>query len=250
LIRAFDSENTEPKPLEANVQKQPEDSHLVTLRPSYKRLFDEVRKEAEGRKWDGDWFVICGTPMWVLDWKIIWCDSVKHRGSTVKFVCHSPEAPDSCPSVSAQMQMNTRHLGVDDGVKYLKDRLNNLNYELADWMRRAQTQAIPFEGRKGHFEFYESFIMQPYVAILFVPRNVVSAQTWPKEAPKGTWCVVGLYLLYAESLEERCGFYLDQPSPMLDVYYNSVLNFFALGEKHHYIAHMKFLPKKSKKTDG
>jgi hypothetical protein len=250
LIRRFDSEVVKSKRAENSAQTEHEPLQPVLLKPSYQNLFDEVCKEAKGRVWDGDWFILCGTPIAFLEWKKIWIDSVKQQGSTVKFVCYSPDAPKSCPSVTALWRMNTKHLGVADGVKFLQERLNNLNYELATWSRDARADTVPFEKKRGHFEFYESFITQPYIAILFVPRNVAPVKKRSKRAQKGTWCVVGLYPLYPENPEERCGFYLNQPSPMLDIYYNSVLNFFELGLKDRYIKPMKFLARKGKKADG
>lgn len=146
--------------------------------------------------------------------------------------------------------MNTKHLGVADGIKFLQERLNNLKCELATWLRDARANTILFEGKKGRFEFYESFVMQPYIAILFVPRNAARSQKRLKQAPKGAWCVVGLYPLYPENPENRCGFYVNQSGPVLDIYYNSVLNFFEFGPKDGYIKPMKFLPMKGKKADG
>lgn len=193
------------------------------ISPLWKQLFDESLTAIEKRKLGGDWYIVCGTPIWMLPWGRHFFAAVK-QGGTVRLAHHAASAPEQCPSVAAQWKMNIEHLGVPDPIGHLQKRMKDCAAQLASWDQDARKQKA-----KGKFEFYESFIGHPYVAILIVPKPSKKVDLEDHPAPEGTQCLLGMQTFYPRSLEKRVGLHFYEPSPSLDNYYNSIRRLFLQG---------------------
>jgi hypothetical protein len=210
------------------------------LRPRWLELLDSVREETHARsskEADGaNWYVVCIYPSWLLDWKSIFRDAITRHKAKIRFAYHSPTAAENCPAVSAQWRMHARRAKKEheSGVDFVRDRIRDLKREMRSWAAEVKPNGRAGSAARGGFEFYESRITHPYLAIMSVPQTATRGST-KGSAPEGTWCVAQLYLLYPTGLDERCGLYLKRPSPMLDLYYNSILTFFEQGPKDGYL---------------
>jgi len=206
-----------------------DESSSCVCSPKWLNLFNHSLKEIEGRGIGGRWYVITGTPMTMLHWKEIFFDAVLH-GATINFAYQSAISPDSCFSMQAQWRMNIEHLQDPDPIGLLKQRLRDGISQLRALARKAIDKKS-----KGAFQFFESFITHPYVAILIVPESPKDKPPTQEGAPPGTICLLGHYTFYPRSLEDRLGICLSQPSPLLDIYYNSITRLFEQGPKDNYL---------------
>ncbi len=218
-----------------------ESSSSCVCSPDWLNLFDESLKEIEGQEIGGKWYVVCGTPLLMLAWRKIFCEAVILHGAKLNFAYHAATGPDSCISMQAQWRMNTEHLKDPNPIEMLKQRLRDSTAELRAWAEKAKAKKA-----KGSMEFFESFITHPFTSVLIVPES--SKGKFPKTngAPKGTICLLGFYTFYPRSLEDRLGICLRQPSPLLDIYYNSITRFFEQGPKDGYLKLVDLSQYKSK----
>lgn len=205
------------------------------LSARWRDLGNAVRKEIEGRVRGGSWYIVCVTPSWLLDWKGIFFDAVVRHNAKMKFAYHSPSTVGSCLSVKAQWRMNIGYVDTNAPVEYVRLRLKSLKLELGSWAAEMRNKSLEHGRHKGSFEFYESQIAHPFMAILSVPPSKTKSSKPALKAPVGTWCMLLLYPFYPATLDERCGLYLHRPSPMLDIYYHSILTFFEQGPKDGYL---------------
>lgn len=195
------------------------------ISPMWRKLFDESLAEIGDRGIGGEWYVVCGTPTWMLKWRHYFSDAVT-RGGIVRLAHHGESAPDVCPSITAQWKMNIEYLHQADPIGYLKYRLRDCVPQLA-----ALDETARKEKAKGRFEFYESYIVHPFVAILIVPEPLKKAGLEDHPAPKGTQCLLGMQPFYPRDVEERFGLHFYQASPSLNQCYNSIRNFFLKGPR-------------------
>jgi hypothetical protein len=212
------------------------------ISPKWLDLFQEKLTEVDGRAIGGNWYIICGTPYWVLQWRQVYFNAVVDQGATIKFAHHASTGPDVCPSIGAQWKMNIDHLHDPDPIGLLKQRMRDGIAQLASMAEKAKKQ-----NAKGVFEFFESYVAHPFVSILIVPKPSKRQPTQPDKAPIGTICLLGLNAFYYGSLEDRVGIYLDRSGPLLDIYYNTITKFFDKGSKPKdgYLKPVDYLPKQS-----
>jgi hypothetical protein len=211
-------------------------------------LNEEVRKEIQGGPLGGDWYVVSVVPNWVGDWKPVLCEAVTNHKAGVKLVYQAPDAANNCPAIRVQLRINSS--GVDaknhDGViNNIQTRIQSLKTEMGYWVTETRN-ASPRKGAvKGSFEFFESYLNHPFMAIMAVPP--VSKKTAPpgSAAPPGTWCVVGVYPLYRRSDGKCCSAYLNGESPVLNFYYHTILDLFERGPKDGYLKATNLLKKKT-----
>jgi hypothetical protein len=222
-----------------------EGSPHCVLTPKWLDLFQEKLTDIEGREIGGNWYVICGTPLWMLQWRRLFCNAVIHQGAKFKFAHHAPTSPDSCLSVTAQWKMNIEHLQDPDPIGLLKQRMRDGIAELSVWAANAKKQDA-----KGTFEFFESYITHPYVAVLIVPESSRKDIKRKGGAPSGTICLLSFYTFYSGSLEDRLGICFDRPSPALDIYYNSITSFFEKGPKDGYLKPVDHLARRTQRGEG
>jgi hypothetical protein len=217
--------------------------HCV-LSPKWLDLFHEKLTEIDGRAMGGTWYIICGTPYWMLQWRQVYSKAVVEQGATIKFAHHAPTGPDSCPSIAAQWKMNIDHLHDPDPIGLLKQRMRDGIAQLSSLAEKAKKQDA-----KGAFEFFQSYVAHPFVSILIVPKPSNRQPARPDEAPLGTICLLALNGFYFGSIEDRVGIYLDRSGPLLDIYYNTITNFFEKGSKpkEGYLKPVDYLPKQSQR---
>ena len=224
------------------------------LSARWRELFHQVRNGMEGGAKGDDWYVVSLVPAWVLEWKEVLCDAVTNHDAKVKVVYHSPTAAKNSLAIEAQWRVNSSRVDPNEMniVNYISKRLNRLKGELSGWVE--ETKKSPAKRRsKGSFEYFESYVTHPFMGILAVPSGSKRSSTLTSVAPPGTWCVISLYPFYQANVDNRCGLYLNGPSPMLDIYYNSILDFFERGPKDGYLKAVdlpKSLSGKGQKSDG
>jgi hypothetical protein len=233
---------------ETALQENDDTSAPFILSARWRDLGNAVRKEIEGRVRGGSWYVVCVTPSWLLDWKGIFFDAVVRHDAKMKFAYHSPSASASCLSVRAQWRMNIGYVDTAKPVDYVRQRLKSLKQEMSSWAAEMRKKSLEHGSPKGSFEFYESHIAHPFMAILSVPPGSGRAAKPPLKAPDGTWCFTLLYAFYPASLDDRCGVYLKAPSPVLDVYYRSIVTLFEHGPKDGYLKPVDLLRSPSGKV--
>jgi hypothetical protein len=197
--------------------------------PKWQELFDESLNEMEGREAGGRWFVICITPSWMLQWRKHFCNAVQN-GATVKFVYNAPNSADSSIPMEALWRMNTGNLKNSKPIDLIKARLTDSTSQLRAWAEKERANES-----KGSFEFFKSIITHPFTAILVVPEVSNDNLSKSNAAPPGTVCLLGHYTFYPKSVEDRLGMCLRQPSPLLDIYYNSITKFFEQGVGDGYL---------------
>ena len=223
-----------------------ESSSSCIFSPKWLKLFEDSLKEIEGREIGGRWYVICATPKWMLQWRELFCKAVMDYGAKLAFAFHATTGPDSCISMRAQWRMNIEHLKDPDPIGLLKERLRDNTSELGAWAEEAKKR-----GSKGSFEFFESYIAHFFTCILIVPESPNDKLSQDgiverKKAPDGTFCVVGHYNFYPGNLDDRLGICMHRPSPLLDIYYNSITQLFAQGPKDGYLKPVDLLASRSR----
>lgn len=193
----------------------------------------EMKEMANGK----DWYVVSLVPAWLLEWKESLCDAVTHHGAKVRIIYHSPSAAKNSAAVRAQWRLNSSRVDPKDMdvVDFISKRLTKLKKELSGWV--AETEEMPAKktSSKGSFEFFESCITHPFMGIMAVPSGTKRSSTLTSVAPLGTRCVISLYPFHQANVDNRCGLYLNGPSPVLDIYYNSILDFFERGPEARYL---------------
>jgi hypothetical protein len=205
------------------------------ISPTWRTLFQELLAEIKELEVGGEWYVVCGTPMWVLPWEPHFSDAVR-RGAIVRLAHHAASSPDRCPSVAAQWKMNIEHQHEADPIGLLKGRLRDCVSQIAAW-----DEAVRKPGAKGKFEFYESYIGHPFVGILIVPQPIKNAGLEDHPAPKGTQCLLAMQTFYPKNLEQRVGLHFYRSSPALSFYYNSIRKFFLQGPSDGYLKRVDHL---------
>ena len=214
-----------------------EGSQPFFLSTRWRELNVNVRKQVAGRANGGDWFVVSVVPGWVLEWKGILCDAVMQHNAKVKFAYQSPAAARKCSAVKAQLLMNSGRAGSTskEVFDYLHERIESLKVEIGGWPAEPRKQSVSKRPSKGSFEFFESNVNHPFMGMLWVPPGSKRPSVGTAGAPPGTWCLLGLYPFYQRVVDSRCCLFLNDASPMLDVYYNTILDFFEHGLKDGYL---------------
>jgi hypothetical protein len=214
------------------------------ISPKWVDLFQEKLTEIDGRAIGGNWYVICGTPYWVLQWRQVYFNAVVNQGATIKFAHYAPKGSDFCPSIAAQWKMNIDYMHDPDPMGLLKQRMRDGIAQLSSLTEKAQKH-----GAKGVFKFFKSYTAHPFVSILIVPKPSKRQPTHPGKAPVGTICLLGLNGFYFDSLEDRAGIYLDRSGPLLNIYYNIITRFFNKGSKpkEGYLKPVDYPPKQSQR---
>jgi hypothetical protein len=241
-----------PPPPGGGKQESPQ-LHMTSmgyqLEPHWLELFGKICGEAHKNFAHGPsgatWHVVCIYPRRIMEWRNVFVNAVKFHKAKVKLAYHSDLAAENCRSVKAQWDMYA-----DLAEEEHEDKTTNLKEEIVYWKTALAGMAREAKVKDG-FEFYESCIAHPYMAILYVPRE----PNLEGPAPDGTWCLIQPYLLYPRNAEERCGLYLDKPSTAaeercglcldkpstaLDIYYHSVLDFFEKGKQEGHLTKMPF----------
>jgi hypothetical protein len=218
------------------------------LSARWQELFSQILKEKEREKSASDWYVVSLVPAWMLDWKNVFFNSVEQHGSKVRIIYHSPTAAKNSAAVKAQWRMNSSRVDPNymDVVDYVSKRLLKRKKEMSEWGSEIKKNSTPNSSSKGSFEFFESYIVHPFMGIMAVPSGTKRSSTLTAVAPPGTWCLLSLYPFYQVNFNHRCGLYLNGPSPVLDIYYNSILDLFEQGPKAGYLKAVDLFSKSPK----
>lgn len=181
---------------------------LISEKPE--KLFDAVRCRIDDVPGRGDWCVTCLNISVMNLWKDNFYDAVTRCGSTIRFAHWSEYSLGEPHTV----------FGL-----HLKDRQK----EVTDWMKDLPGDFASGGTRKGSMEFYECLHRLPCTTILFVPASSEPPSPGTNKAPDGTWCLLNYHWLYVSSKDTRYGLYLNCPSPLLDLYYNSIVRLFEVS---------------------
>jgi hypothetical protein len=196
---------------------------------------ERLRQRLDAPNIGETWHVVTIAPLGFLAWMNRFRDAVEKHEVTVKWVYHSPAAVAESQTVRSQWEMlhdyaTDKKLVLSDGVRLLTGQRD----ELARWERSAKESAKR-EGKKfGKYEFYESWIAHYYMAFMAVPPGMTDFGPGAV-APPGTVCMLQLYPMFPDNLASRVGLYLESPSPLLDVYYRSILRFINDDPKRGYL---------------
>lgn len=212
----------------------------------WKELFHRVLNEMQGRDLNGNWYAICLNPRWLTDWKEVFFAAAKNHHAAIKVAFHSPDASETSAAIKAQWDMNSSKVR-DESTKIEKSVSAEIRRSLEEmrlWMSELD------KPRKNSFAFYQSNVVLPFAGLLYVPRDAKRLSKLKPVAPTGTWCVLMLYPFYQIDYQTRCAIYFNTASPMLDIYYNSILDFFEAGQEREYIVRLDSLDTPLKKASG
>lgn len=192
-----------------------------------RELFSRVNREAREHLRGGTWYVITGTPIWLNEWRELFCEAAEKHNATIKCAFNSGEVIEQCPSVGIQWKFHTGHGRITDPVSHLKIRRQELRDQLNEWATAAGSRSIARKKiLQRQFEFYESSIAHPYIGVMSVPPARKSKPHNISVAPKGTWCALALDTFFFSDFDDRCAISLDGRSDMLNLYYKSIVSFF------------------------
>jgi hypothetical protein len=245
-VSAIFKETIEDRVTSLPPDPQPEQHQPFVLSSLWKELFHRVLNEMKGRDLRGNWYAICLNPKWLTDWKDVFFAAAKNHSAKIKVAFHSPDASRNSAAIQAQWNMNSSKFrgGSTNIEKTVGNIIRNVVEELRLWMSElGKTNA-------DSFEFYQSNVVHPFAGLLYVPRGAKRLSKLKPVAPAGAWCVLMLYPLHQIEFETRCAIYFNAPSPMLDVYYNSILDFFEADRKRPYIEPVDLLNSVLKKSKG
>jgi hypothetical protein len=223
------------------------DSQSVKFSARWRELNQEARRRIEAAQKKYDWYVVSSIPSFVLEWKKILCDAVLNYSANVKLVYQSPDAVKNCAAIRAQLLMynSRRKKNAAVAMDYMLKRLEELKVEMNGWVMEAKAVRGK-EPAEGGFQFFESRINHPFTGILGVPAG--SRKPSMQTAPPGSFCVLHLFSLYQADGGERCCLYLNDGSPMLNVYYKGILDFFAHGPADGYLKAVNLAKRRSRQT--
>ena len=187
-----------------------------------------------------DWYVICVTPAWLIDWKRLFRDAIEKSKVNLKWAQHAPTAAE-CRSVKSQWEMI---YGFDypkaTVVREVEGILARSIDDFKPWH-----EGSPGVKKAGSFELWQSSVAHYFMGVLSVPKGQKARDG---RTPKGTICLVQPFPMYPLDRQSRCGFYLKSPSPMLDVYYHSFLRFFEQGKADGHLTKVDFTKPRRKRA--
>lgn len=236
-----DTKRDRPLKLKSSVERvaseRSDEGQEFILTPRWRELFHHVRNEIEAGTKGVDWYVVSLVPAWLLEWKEVLCDAVANHDAKVRVIYHSPSAAKNSLAIKAQWRVNSSRVDPNEMnvVNYISKRLKRLKAELSGWGMETKKLSPGSRPSNGFFEFFESHITHPFMGILAVPSGSKRLSKLTSVAPLGAWCVLSLYPFYQSNVDNRCGLYLSGPGPMLDIYYNSILDLFERGHKDGYL---------------
>lgn len=176
------------------------------------------------------WYVVCISPYGPL----LFLENHLHhalteRGVKVKWVYHSLDAVKSSPALQAQWKMIQTRYEYEEGKVSIKDHATRVLDEdkkaLCGLVDRVRSTLRGSSGKGGRLSFYESSIVHYFMAFLAVPGDF-KITTDEERAPRNTIGLVQHYPHFPANYSKRCGIYMVSPSPVLDLYYRSILKFF------------------------
>jgi hypothetical protein len=261
IVPAIIAETQNDRPLKLTpktgkeLTEESDDRRSFLLTTHWRTLNEDVRREIKDKSLGGDWYVVSVVPNWVGDWKPLFCEAIAKHQAKVRIAYQAASAADGCPAIRAQLRINSswvkekNHAAV---VKHVKDRIEDMKIEMGHWITEIQERSGRGKNATGAFEFFESHLNHPFMAVLGVPAGTKRGSK--SAAPAGTWCVLGLYPFYRTVSEKCCSVYLNGDSPVLDFYYNTIVDLFESGIKDGYLKPVDLLKKsrarKSNKPAG
>jgi hypothetical protein len=220
----------------AELSEKVDEGQSFLLSTHWRAMNEDVRREIKRKALGGDWYVVSVVPNWVGDWKALFYEAITQHQAKVRIVYQAASAADACPAIRAQLRINSSWVKEKDHaavVRHAQDRIENAKIEMSNWITEIHEQSGRGKRAAGGYEFFESHLNHPFMAVLAVPQGTRKGSK--AAAPAGTWCVIGLYPFYRTLAEKSCSVFLNSESPVLDFYYNTILDLFESGLKDGYL---------------
>ena len=241
IVSELIAKTKEDRPLKSRVAKTisaPVDRSLpYGCAPDWRNLFDEVRDGIEQGEKVNDWYVVTANPEWLRGWKGVLCREVFYHEANVRVIYHAPSTAKNSLALRAQSRVSSSRVAPNESdiIKRISVSLEDMKVRLRGWLGEMEKASLAGNRPKGAFHFFESYITHPFLGILVVPPGSIKRSSLHAPAPLGTWCLISVYPFEQFHYGNQCGIYLNSPSPMLDFYYNSILDFIELGPDAGYL---------------
>jgi hypothetical protein len=127
------------------------------------------------------------------------------------------------------------------------ERIERLKSEIVEWKNFAdETRDRSKKSELGTLELFESIINHPFQAVLAVPRPRKPGKLLI--APPGSFCAVGMTTFYRTAKPSDCCLHFSGTTPLLDIYFKTITEFFETGRKtDKYLCPVELAPKMNAK---